>query len=40
MNDMDVTSTNVIFGPRLDPSTQVGLPDTLSSSKLPTVAYL
>ena len=40
MNDMDVTSTNVVFGPRLDPSTQVSLPDTLLSSKLPSVAYL
>ncbi|KAK0511294.1 hypothetical protein JMJ35_005867 [Cladonia borealis] len=32
MTTMDVTSTNVIFGPRLDPRTQVSLPDTLSSS--------
>ena len=40
MNVMDVTSTNVIFGPRLDPRTQISLPDTLSSSKLPSVAYL
>ena len=40
MNDMDVTSTNVVFGPRQDPNTQVSLPDTLSSSKLPSVAYL
>ena len=40
MTTMDVTSTNVIFGPRLDPSTQVSLPDTLSSSKLPFVAHL
>ena len=40
MTTMDVTSTNVIFGPRLDPGTQVSLPDTLSSSKLLSVAYL
>ena len=38
MNVMDVTSTNVKFGPRKDPSTQVILPDTISSSKLPSVA--
>ena len=40
MTVMDVSSTNVIFGPRLDPSTQVSLPDTLSSSKLASVTYL
>lgn len=34
MNGMDVTSTNVKFGPHSDPSAQVTLPDTLSSSEL------
>ena len=40
MNGMDVTSTNVIFGLRNDPSAQVNLPKTLSSSKLSSLPIL
>ena len=38
MHRMDVASTNVMFGVREDPNSQVILPYTLSSSKLPSVA--